>query len=399
VVIGAGLAGLTAAATAARAGRPVVVVDAHVAGGRARTDELGGYRFNQGPHALGKGGEAWRILGELGVPHPGHRPPLLGSRVVRDGKLVRVPVGQMGWLLPRLLTASAARWSGRSAEEWVESLGGSRDLPDLARMLIRVTTYVTDLGRMPADFAISRVKAARRGVCYLDAGFASLVGGISSAASAAGATIRTQQAAAGINAVPGGWEVEMDGGGVLPAASVVIAAGSPAAARELLPVDPGWPELGPPVTAACLDLGLRGPAVSVVIGVDEPWYLARHCPPGALAPAGGSVVHVMRYGARDEGLDRAELHRFATLAGIADDQIVVERFLPVHVVTHVLPGPEDGLAGRPAVAVPGSPGVYLAGDWVGPSGWLSDAAMASGEHAGLLAAGAPAEDRTHPRVA
>jgi hypothetical protein len=52
--------------------------------------------------------------------------------------------------------------------------GGSRDLPDLARMLIRVTTYVIDLGRIPADFAISRIKAARRGVSNLDEGFASL---------------------------------------------------------------------------------------------------------------------------------------------------------------------------------------------------------------------------------
>ena len=168
MVIGAGLAGLTSAATAARAGRPVVVVEAHAAGGRARTDERSGYRFNQGPHALGKGGEAWRILGDLGVPHPGHRPPLRGARVVRDGKLVGVPVGQMGWLLPRLLAASAARWAGRSAEEWVESLGGRHNLSDLARMLIRVTTYVTDLGAMPADLAISRIKGARRGVSYLD---------------------------------------------------------------------------------------------------------------------------------------------------------------------------------------------------------------------------------------
>lgn len=68
VVIGAGLAGLTAAATAARERRPVVVVEAHTAGGRARTDELSGYRFNQGPHALGRGGEAWRILHNLGYP-------------------------------------------------------------------------------------------------------------------------------------------------------------------------------------------------------------------------------------------------------------------------------------------------------------------------------------------
>ncbi len=399
VVIGAGLAGLTAATTAARAGRPVVVVEAHAAGGRARTDERSGYRFNQGPHALVRGGEAERILRDLGVPHLGHRPPLRGSRVVRDGKLAGVPAGQLGSLVARLLTVSAPRWAGRSAEEWVESLAGRRDLSDVARMLIRVTTYVTDLASMPADFAISRIKGARRGVSYLDEGFGSLVDGLSSAASAAGATIRTRQAAAGISAVPGGWEVALAGGEVLPAAAVVIAAGGPGEARKLLPADPGWPELGPPVTAACLDLGLRGPCRPAVIGLDQPFYLARHCPPGDLAPAGGSVVHVMRYGARDAGLDRDELHRFAALAGITDDQIVAERFLAVHVVTHVLPGPEAGLAGRPAVAVPGSPGVYLAGDWVGPSGWLSDAALASGQRAGMLAARPAAEDRTYPRVA
>jgi hypothetical protein len=39
-------------------------------------------------------------------------------------------------------------------------------------MLIRVTTYVTDLGAMTADFAISRIKGARRGISYLDEGFA-----------------------------------------------------------------------------------------------------------------------------------------------------------------------------------------------------------------------------------
>jgi phytoene dehydrogenase-like protein len=75
VVIGAGLAGLTAAATAARAGRRVTVIDAHRPGGRARTDQKSGYLFNQGPHALYRGGPAWQILAELGVKHRGHNPP------------------------------------------------------------------------------------------------------------------------------------------------------------------------------------------------------------------------------------------------------------------------------------------------------------------------------------
>jgi phytoene dehydrogenase-like protein len=266
-------------------------------------------------------------------------------------------------------------------------------------MFIRVSTYVADLARLPADLAISQLRMGLfRGVSYLDGGWASLVEGLALAASAAGATIRAHQPATGISAVPGGWEVSLAGGEVLPACAVVIAAGSPATARQLLPFDPGWPELGPPVTAACLDLGLQGHRPALLFGVDEPLYLSRHCPPGDLAPSGGSLVHVMRYGARDADLDRAELHRYARLAGITDGEIVEQRFLADMVVTHLLPSPEQGLAGRPGVTFSGAEGVYLAGDWVGPVGWLTDAAMASGRRAGTLAAEPTAADRTYPRV-
>jgi phytoene dehydrogenase-like protein len=392
---------LTAAATAARAGRPVVVVEAHGGGGRARTDERSGYRFNQGPHALYRGGEAWRILRDLGVPHRGHQPPLRRARGTRDGELVRLLGVPAGALMTRLVKASPARWAGRSAEEWAGTLGGSEDVSELARMFIRVTTYVADLERMPADLAIAQMKMGLLGgVSYLDGGWASLVDGLWSAASAAGTVIRVRQSAAAISPGPGGgWEVTLAGGEVLRGAAVVVAAGGPAAARKLLPLEPGWPELGPPVTAACLDLGLRGHRPALVFGLDEPFYLSRHCPPGDLAPPGGSVVHVMRYGARHARRDRPDLQRYARRAGITDDQIVEERFLADMVVTHVLPSPELGLAGRPGVTVPGAEGIYLAGDWVGPSGWLADAAMASGRHAGLLATRVPAGDRPYPRVA
>jgi pyruvate/2-oxoglutarate dehydrogenase complex dihydrolipoamide dehydrogenase (E3) component len=44
-----------------------------------------------------------------------------------------------------------------------------------------------------------------------------------------------------------------------------------------------------------------------------------------------------------------------------------------------------GLGGRPAIDATGLPGVYLAGDWVGPTGLLADAALASGQAAALRA--------------
>jgi phytoene dehydrogenase-like protein len=400
VVIGAGLAGLTAAATSARAGRSVVVVEAHGGGGRARTDDGSGYRFNQGAHALYRGGEAWRILRELGVAHRGHMPPLRGVRIVRDGKPERLLGAAMSSLAGRLLTASPASWTGQSAAEWADSLGGSPDVSALARTFIRVATYVSDLEGLPAELAISQLKMALvRGVSYLDGGWASLVDGLSSAATAAGTVIRAHQPAIEVSAVPGGWEVALAGGEVLPASAVVIAAGSPATARKLLPVDPGWPELGPPVTAACLDLGLQGRRPALMFGLDEPLYLSRHCPPGDLAPREGSVVHVMRYGARDAQLDRAELRSFSRLAGITDDQIVEQRFLADMVVTHVLPKTGQGLADRPDVTSTGAAGVFLAGDWVGPTGWLTDAAMASGRRAGKLATEPAAAKPTYPKVA
>jgi hypothetical protein len=174
------------------------------------------------------------------------------------------------------------------------------------------------------------------------------------------------------------------------AAAVVIAAGRPAAARRLLPAEPGWGDMGPEVTAACLDLGLRRPGPRFVLGIDEPLYLSSHSPPGDLAPPGCGLVHLMRYGATNPAEDQRRLREMAAATGIGDADVVVQRFLPRMVVVNCLPPPERGLAGRAPVTVPAAPGMFLAGDWVGPRGWLSDGSLASGEQAGHLAAEAAA---------
>ncbi len=60
-VVGAGLAGLTAAVTAARAGAQVEVFEARDgAGGRARSDEADGFVVNHGAHALYRAGAGTR---------------------------------------------------------------------------------------------------------------------------------------------------------------------------------------------------------------------------------------------------------------------------------------------------------------------------------------------------
>ena len=68
-VIGAGLAGLAAAAGAAEAGRHVVLLDAHRPGGRAQVDDRNGYRFNRGPRALYIGGAGDEVLQPLRRAH------------------------------------------------------------------------------------------------------------------------------------------------------------------------------------------------------------------------------------------------------------------------------------------------------------------------------------------
>ncbi|MCB0018616.1 MAG: FAD-dependent oxidoreductase, partial [Anaerolineales bacterium] len=61
VVIGGGLAGLTAALALGQAGRQVILLEKAAAlGGRAASQQKEGYTFNLGPHALYRSGAAFQ---------------------------------------------------------------------------------------------------------------------------------------------------------------------------------------------------------------------------------------------------------------------------------------------------------------------------------------------------
>ena len=99
-VIGAGLAGLSAAIDAARAGAEVRLLDArsHL-GGRARTQPHDGYLLNEGAHALYVDGPAMAFLRELGR-EPAGGVPDAGGGIGVDGELTGV-IPATAWSLLR----------------------------------------------------------------------------------------------------------------------------------------------------------------------------------------------------------------------------------------------------------------------------------------------------------
>lgn len=409
VVIGAGLAGLAAAATAAGRGATVTVLEARAEpGGRARTDHAHGFSLNQGPHALYAGLAGDQVLRSLGVDPRGGLPPARGWGR-HDGELVRLPLNpldvvrsplvgvrgttRLGRLLARPRALLATPTAGRSMAEWIHEHAPEPDAAAVLTTLTRVATYVDDPAEIDAGAALANlVAAATTGVRYLDGGWGTLVDGLRSAAVAAGATVVTADKVEAVTSGAGGVTAHTARFDVR-AGAVVIAAGGPGHVDRLLggasDAVAGWAATARPVHAASLDVGLRRLPVDqhrFVLGIEDPLYLSVHTPTADLAPDGGEVVHVMRYG--DASADpRHELDELLDQAQPGwRDEVVAERYGRRLVVAHGRPEPGAGLAGRPGPVVPDLAGVAVAGDWVGPDGLLADAALASGAAAGRRAA-------------
>jgi phytoene dehydrogenase-like protein len=436
VVIGGGLAGLVAAATAADAGASVLLADGHPGANRAGTDQVGRFRFNRGAHALYRGGQGRSVLRRLGVQVAGVGPPLAGALGRRGDIVDRLPYGPTSLARTRLLSGRERgrlarelaefprlrpdRLADRTVAEWFDERGLEGGVRALMEQLARTTTYVADHDRLSADVVARYFRLVARSVVYLHGGWATLLDGLAAAGARRGVervaapvrsavpdggrvrvTLAARDAAAAAAAARGNGGAGPDDGGAarvegreraILARAVVVAGGTPDACAAVLPATPpGWETLGPPVQVACLDLGLaEPPRTRVLLGVDRPLYLICHSPPAQLAPRGAAVVHGLRYRRVDEtsSVDaRAELEEHCRVAGIEPDAAEEVRYLHRMVACGAMPTPASGgLAGRPGVADTGLDGVFVAGDWVGAGGHLADAALTSGESAGRQAA-------------
>lgn len=409
VVVGAGLTGLVAAvrlASTAGPGRRVVLLESgSEAGGRARTTEHDGYRLGLGPRALYR--STRKQLEALGVRVPGSAPDLAGALALRDGELhpgyaAAGPLMRTGLLsvrervaVARLLALSGAR-SGRAgtdAARWLADRLPTERARQAAFAVLRISSYVGRPDMIGADALAAHFAEARRGVRYVDGGWRTVADALLERAAALGVRLRTGVRA---ESVEGGATayVTTAGGPGIRARAVVVAGLSPGAAGRLLE-RPGLADgAGRPLHTACLDVALSrlpDPARSLVFGVDEPLYLSVFSSTARLAPAGGAVLHLARY---DDGTEPGAREVRARLYAMLDscqpgwrEVLVHERFLPRITTMTALPEARlGGLAGRPGPAAADRPGVFLAGDWVGPRGLLADAGVLSGVRAAQEAA-------------
>ena len=203
IIVGGGLAGLSAATLLARAGRSVIVFEqAGRLGGRACTHVRDEVHWNLGPHALYRAGRAFRLFEELGVPFSGRLPNPGRGLLVRRDEYFPLPTGLGSLISTRLLTLRE-KWQfarllmtltkfdtrpldGVALQEWLDERVGRGNLAALLSALFRLSTYCDELERMSAGASLDQLKLALAGnVWYLDGGWQTLVEGLREQAAAA----------------------------------------------------------------------------------------------------------------------------------------------------------------------------------------------------------------------
>jgi glycine/D-amino acid oxidase-like deaminating enzyme len=316
-----------------------------------------------------------RELKALGVELEWWNPVSSNSVFPRGGKVRRSPGGVLGTtpLLRQIYRRPLKELAELSTTEWLRQSLRSEKARAAAAAFVRVTTFVADQDQLSADVAATQLRIGLwPGVRYLEGGWQSMVDALAAKAEGAGATMRTRAAVRLLHQEAGGWTVALDEE-TLHADVLVVATGGPEDVAKLLG-EKAPPAPGPAAEISTFDLGLRRlprRTRRFALGVDKPTYLSRHSPPDH---RDGVLLSLASY-AREP---RPTLEELADVVQPGwREQVTLERFLPrmVPVTAIATPG-NGGLAGRPAVDR--GEGLYLAGDWVGPEGWLVDAAMASG---------------------
>jgi phytoene dehydrogenase-like protein len=379
-VVGAGIAGLTAAITCAEDGAGVTLLEAHSAlGGRARSSE-GPYKANLGPHVLYKDGPLWSWLAQRKILPRYAGIPLAGFMLRWQGQMRRTP--------PLGTIPSVLRLRGREApvdldfRSWAEQHSDER----IAAMLSAgagVYTFHHDPGELSAAFLwprtvrtlLSPPPAAR----YVIGAWNSLVASMEARARELGVKIETGQP---VKELPSG---------------PTILATELSEARELLGEDSLQWMSGKTV---CLDLGLRHRRGDpfVVSDMDEAGWIERFSAADrTLAPKGEELVQAQMPMRPGESVEQAQVRLERLLdTSLADwrERETWRRRQVMDARSGALDMPGTSWRDRPAVDR--GDGVFLAGDMVAAPGLLSEVSWASAIEAARLALAAARSGR--PRL-
>ena len=419
IIIGGGLAGLTTAALLARSGKTVTLFErsSKEIGGRARSTEVDGFYFNQGPHALFLTDATDSILKEIGITFTGGTAGGKGkSYLISGGRKREVPGDYGSWLSSgkgdgTLVETDGSQFfksptemdfsqlEGVTVQEWLDKNIHDTNDAEIIKAILRLNTYGNDPEIQSIGSALRQIYVSSRagGVMYVDGGWQTLVDGLLTVAKNANARIVMDKKAISVKRTDSsGWQVLLSDKTQVSAKIVVIAAG-PMDAYSLFD-DKERPEVlskaakeAKPVRLVCLDVALSSlpdKDALFALGVDRPLYFSVHSAYAKLAPEGGALIHVAKYLgtsiAPKPREDQPELEELLDLMQPGWREVLVKkRPLPSMVVSNaVVTAATGGLAGRPDVRI--ADNLYIVGDWVGKEGLLSNASVASAKHAAQL---------------
>jgi phytoene dehydrogenase-like protein len=414
VVVGGGMAGLTAACYLARTGVGVTLFEkAPYLGGRAATRKFSRFLFNRGGHALYTGGAASRVFEELGIAYDYGIPK--DTFVLQDGKPSPFPADPLGLLrtdvldtrdklaLVRLFVAlGAAKPRALAMTSIQELLDLKVRRPRLHRLmtaLARTFVYSTALDLVSAELFVEKFqRSLRHPVHYVDGGWRTLVDELRAAAERNGARIVSDAHVESVEFGDGRARgVRLRDGSLVQASAVVVATG-PRDAKKL--VDGGeHPAMRRivdgliPARIACLDVALERlpvPDRPVVQDLNGPRFMSAQSVYSRIAPDGAALIIAFKQlDPRYTGDPREDERDLEDLLDVAQPgwrgALIRRQYLPRIEAVGALPMARNGgFAGRPDSRVPGLDNLYLAGDWVGPEGFLIDACMASAQRAAQL---------------
>jgi phytoene dehydrogenase-like protein len=408
IIIGGGLAGLTTAALLARAGKAVMLFEhsSKEIGGRARTADIDGFYFNQGPHALYLTDATDSILKEIGITYTGGIPALKGY-LISGGKKREIAGDYSSWLSGKgngsqfFISPTKIDFSQLESvteQEWLDKNIHDINDAEIIKTIFRLNTYANDPDIQSIGPVLHQVSVgSRAGVMYLDGGWQTLVDGLLTVAKNANARIVMGKKATRIKRTNSSvWQVLLSDKTEVSAKIVVIAAG-PNDAYSLFD-DNERPDVlskaakeAKPVRLVCLDVALSSlpdKDTLFALGVDRPLYYSVHSAHAKLAPEGGALIHVAKYlGTSIQPKpreDQPELEEFLDLLQPGWRQVLVKkRPLPNMVVCNALVTAADGgLSGRPDPRI--ADNLYIVGDWVGKEGLVSNASVASAKRAAQL---------------